>query len=57
MYQASYISVDICVSKSLPAILFGIIKKCTENAKQIPQGTEIAQQAKVLREYCHLHGK
>ena len=57
MYQASYISVDICVSKSLPAILFENIKKCTENAKQIPQSTEIAQQAKVLREYCHLHGK
>lgn len=29
--------------------------KNLENAKQISQSTEIAQQAQLLREYCHVH--
>lgn len=34
-----------------------LLKKCTENAKQMPQSTEIAQQASVLKECCRVHGK
>lgn len=29
--------------------------KNLENAKQISQSTEIAHQAQLLREYCHVH--
>lgn len=55
VYQATYISV--CVSRNLPVTLDSIIKECTENAKQILQSTEIAQQAHVSQEHCHVHGK
>lgn len=56
MYQASYINIDIYFSNNLPAILHVIIKKkSVENAKQILQSTEIAQQDQLLREYWHVH--